>query len=469
MELMRERILPTCFIVALFLNLAVYEIGPLAAPQSRSTPPRTTAKTPPSSPTARLAKYEPIRGAYLGAALDLSTIHGPGSRTGKIADAMGAWEGKSWKENAIYVQFVPFPHSDGSFPAWDSDPKGWATVSEFCSAATALEAAPLITLEPQQPRVLVDGWQPGSKAYDATLSLATKMGQWNKPAFLRFAHEMNGSWYPWAEWRDKNKNMQRDPGEETGFAPADYRQAYRNVAAIFRKYAPNVALVWCPNSGLLGGQRRDPFAPFYPGDDVVDWVGLDVYERGWTLPMPGSHLWGGMFAYNLTRDTADDPSTPDKNESVNFYETYAVGKNKPLMLCETGATLSYRTDLNHDDRAELNYQWKTGHWNNAEYGWLQAVYGTSYFKDHFLLQPIDKAFPKLKGIIWFQIGKREYIPAQKSTPTGKQIVWFENEWADYRIGGGISDGESTSTYSDEELKLFRRLTTNSYFLSKITK
>lgn len=62
---------------------------------------------------------------------------------------------------------------------------------------------------------------------------------------------------------------------------------------MFRQYAPNAALIWCPNSGLLGGERREVFTPWYPGDDVVDWVGMDTYERGFTMPMPGAHLWGG--------------------------------------------------------------------------------------------------------------------------------------------------------------------------------
>lgn len=482
-DVMRERILPTAFAAALFLSVAVFEVGPMAAPKAsetaknplsaRTIPVALPSKGTPPPKIARsgivrekLAKYEPYSGAYLGAALDYTKITGEGSKMGQMADVMGNWEKESWRENAIFVQFNPFPHEDGSFPSWESDPKGWASISDFCNASAALNAAPMLTLEPLKPLVFVQGWKEGQTAYEATRALAMKLGQWNKPAFVRFAHEMNGSWYPWGEWTDKNENMRRDPGEETGFNAPDYRQAYRNVALLFRKYAPNVALVWCPNSGLLGGEQRDVYRPFYPGDDVVDWVGLDVYERGWTMPMPGSKLWGGQFAFNLTRDMADDPKTPDKNESVNFYETYAVKKNKPLMLCETGATLSFRTDLKEKERALLTHQWKAGHWNDHEYGWMQGVYGTSAYKDQKLLQPIDHAFPKLKAILWFQIGKREYIPVEKSP---SEMVWFQNEWADYRIGGGAIENGPQSEFADEELNLFRRLTNTPYYLSKIYK
>ncbi|MDH7896471.1 hypothetical protein NBU61_28315, partial [Escherichia coli] len=150
-----------------------------------------------------------------------------------------------------------------------------------------------------------------------------------------------------------------------------YRQSYRNVAQMFRRYAPNVALVWCPNSGLLGGPRGDVFTPWYPGDDVVDWVGLDTYERGWTMPMPGAKLWGGQFAHTLTHDDADNSTTP-QNESVNFYNTFAVKKRKPLMICETAATLSFRDDLPDDQRAAISTDWKSGYWNPSEYGWMQG-------------------------------------------------------------------------------------------------
>jgi hypothetical protein len=475
--LMRERILPTCFAAALFFSVAAFEVGPLAAPRvPRKSTSRAVAqpKPIPRVKAAPLlmpqgAKYEPARGAYLGAALDFSDLSGNGSQLGQMADKMGAWEAKSWRENALYIQFTPFPAADGTFPSWDKDPRGWATMSDFSNAAAALKAAPLLTLEPMTPRVFVDAWQPSSAAYKATQDLAVKMGKWGKPAFIRFAHEMNGSWYPWAEWSDKNRNQRRDPDEDTGFYASDYRQAYRNMASLFRKYAPNVALVWCPNSGLLGGARRDVFTPWYPGDDVVDWVGLDVYERGWTMPMPGAHLWGGQFAFNLTRDMNDDPSTPDANESINFYETFAVKKNKPLMLCETGATLSFRSDLDDADRELLNHQWKAGHWNDAEHGWMQSVYGTSSFKEYKLLQPIDRAFPKLKAIVWFQIGKREYIPVEKTENGKTEMIWFDDAWADYRIGGGAKEGEKISPYADEELSLFRNLTNSPYFLSDLAR
>jgi hypothetical protein len=181
------------------------------------------------------------------------------------------------------------------------------------------------------------------------------------------------------------------------------------------------------------------------------------------MPQPGAHLWGGQFAHNLTHDMTDDTSTP-QNESVNFYLVYSEWKRKPLMICETGATLSYRTDLPVNDRATLTRDWKIGYWNKNEYGWLQGVYGTTDYKAQPLLNPIDKTFPLLKAIVWFDIAKREYIPAQKPDGT---FVWFDNEWADYRIGGGVEEGKP-APYGRQEIDVYRALTRGPYYLSKVT-
>jgi hypothetical protein len=403
--------------------------------------------------------YEPAKGVYLGAALDTTTV--TGDTVTALATQMKQFDATVGKPQALYMHFLQFPNLQGEFGTWTSDANGWIPASKFAQATDSVGATPILTLEPFQPRVFLD-WKPGSKAYEATKAFAQGAGAWKKPLFIRFAHEMNGSWYPWAEWTDLNQNMQRDAGEDTGFTAANYRQTYRNVASMFRKYAPNAALIWCPNSGLLGGQKRDVFRPFYPGDDVVDWVGVDIYERGWSMPMPGSKLWGGQFAHNLTHDMTDDPGTP-ANESVNFYLVYGEWKKKPVMICETAATLSFRTDLTVAQRAQMTRDWKVGYWNSSEYGWLQGVYGTTGYTRQKFVQPIDTEFPQVKAVVWFQIAKREYIPVQKGPG---EFVWFKNDWADYRIGGGVEES-APMPYARQELDVYKALTSGPYFLSRI--
>src|SRR3954447_9659274 len=54
--------------------------------------------------------------------------------------------------------------------------------------------------------------------------------------------------------------------------------AWRRYVAIFRREgAGNVAFVWTP---IVEGAATKPFAAFFPGEDFVDYVGLDGYNWG---------------------------------------------------------------------------------------------------------------------------------------------------------------------------------------------
>ena len=55
---------------------------------------------------------------------------------------------------------------------------------------------------------------------------------------------------------------------------ADYIKAFRRVVGIFRGYSSGFKYDWCPGWG-----PQDSAADLaYPGDDVVDYIGLDVYD-----------------------------------------------------------------------------------------------------------------------------------------------------------------------------------------------
>jgi hypothetical protein len=55
---------------------------------------------------------------------------------------------------------------------------------------------------------------------------------------------------------------------------ADYIKAFRRVVEIFRQHSSGFKYDWCPGWG-----SQDSAADIaYPGDDVVDYIGLDVYD-----------------------------------------------------------------------------------------------------------------------------------------------------------------------------------------------
>ena len=101
-----------------------------------------------------------------------------------------------------------------------------------------------------------------SGAHDAHITdWATRLADWGSPVMLRFGHEMNGNWYPWAEGVNGN-------------GAGDYVAAWRHVHDIFtRAGADNVQWVWNPNVPYYGST---PLDGLYPGADYVDVVALDV-------------------------------------------------------------------------------------------------------------------------------------------------------------------------------------------------
>lgn len=107
--------------------------------------------------------------------------------------------------------------------------------------------------------------------YDAALeTLRLSLLVLERPVFLRVGYEFNGQW--------------------NGYAPASYIGAFRRIAGVLHgdpTLNASVALVWdgsCDTS-------RDP-TPFFPGDDVVDWEGVNIFRQG-SAPVakPQSCLW----------------------------------------------------------------------------------------------------------------------------------------------------------------------------------
>lgn len=173
-------------------------------------------------------------------------------------------------------------------------------------------AMPMITWEPQDPangdelqseyalERIVDG------DHDAYMRRwARDAAAWGQPMYLRFAHEMNGNWYPWS------------PGVN-GNTSQEYVGAWRHVHDIFQQEgAANVRWVWSPN---VAEDYSIPFTEVYPGDEYVDWVALDGYNWGMTQPSEGWKELIDIF----------EPS----------YKQLTAITNKPMMIAETASAES---------------------------------------------------------------------------------------------------------------------------------
>lgn len=151
---------------------------------------------------------------------------------------------------------------------WFADFAGPVFDPAQARAVAARGAVPEVSWEPwdasrlgaRQPRYALRTIIAGE--HDAVIRRwARAIAVYEGPLRLRFAHEMNGRWYPWAERVNGNRD-------------GEYVQAWRHVRSIFREEgATNVRWIWAPVAG--GIPRR-----LFPGEREVDVVGLSGFNGG---------------------------------------------------------------------------------------------------------------------------------------------------------------------------------------------
>ncbi|KAL2911708.1 hypothetical protein HK105_208809 [Polyrhizophydium stewartii] len=175
------------------------------------------------------------------------------------------------------------------------------------------------------------------------------------PILLRYGHEMNGDWTVY------------------GYKPAQYKSGFIKMAKLVRQYTNMTAMVWAPNLGVTypfidtgsvstlptaasdptnfalldtNGDGKitsldDPYGPYYPGDEYVDWVGLSLYwypdaTTGYNA-VPPSGYFTDMLHGSGTNALNSNPLLANDNGLHDFYGRFAHAKSKPFLLPETSA------------------------------------------------------------------------------------------------------------------------------------
>jgi hypothetical protein len=96
---------------------------------------------------------------------------------------------------------------------------------------------------------------------------ARELARFPGTVYLRYAHEMNGYWYPWSH------------------NAAAYRWAWKRVVRLVRAAgAGNVRFVWSANANLYepAGTWRTTLRRYWPGRRYVDLVGTTMIDFGGT-------------------------------------------------------------------------------------------------------------------------------------------------------------------------------------------
>lgn len=250
-----------------------------ATPASDATP---AGADPAGTPTSRPITREEVL-AVEGLRFGLSAPDAPwsGDEVARLADAAGA--------APTLIQF--FTHWTEGYP------------KETVELSYERGAVPVLSWEPwaglahgtSQPEYALARIAGGD--FDTYLTaFAEALRDHGLPVVIRFAHEMNGDWYPWSE---------QNSGNQLG----EFVPAWQHVHDLFAEVgADNAIWLWSPN--ILRPVPEISLAALYPGDDYVDWV--------------------GMVGYAVEEYTAAAVFDPTRAALREFTD-------RPLVITETGA------------------------------------------------------------------------------------------------------------------------------------
>jgi len=318
--------------------------------------------------TSNGAKFEPSSGCYVGAIVE---------RDPRVQGDHRTFNELTGKEHSIFFDYRNY---------------GMAFSDRWADALQSVGAAAQIAFEPNGG---LDAVQDGGYLR----SFARAAGASGIPIFLRFAGEFNGDWV-------------RYSGD-----PAKYVEKWRLVHRVMREEAPNVAMVWVPNV-----MPEEPIPAFYPGDEYVDWVGVNFYavhHHNNSLEHPAEH---------------ENPA-----DSLRWiYDRYS--RKKPVMIGEFAATHYCRADDQQLPEFSADK--------------LRALYAA-----------LPRLYPRVKAVHWYDIDNTTH-----QVRTGRDTNNFsltDNETvlnayrsavrSPYFLSQVPASGESTPSVTYEGLKPGARL------------
>lgn len=170
--------------------------------------------------------------------------------------------------------------------------------------------------------------------------------EFGSPLLVEWGTEMNGEWFPW--------NGGRNGGPRTG--PERFRAAYRHIVEAVRGAgATNVVWVFHVNAADNPADDWNRFENYYPGDDVVDWLGISAYAA----VTPREPEWAPF------RTMIDDTA----------QRLGALALRKPIYVLEFGAPA-------HHPRGDAA-RWADEALRDLLSGRWPAVRGFSWWNEHW--------------------------------------------------------------------------------------
>jgi len=228
---------------------------------------------------------------------------------------------------------------------------------------------------------------------------------------LRFAHEFNGTWYPWSD------------------KPDALKAAWRHLHSLFAKKGVSHAVDWVWNANNVDVDSHNDITRYYPGDDVVDWLSLDGYN------------WGSNYSFSRWKSFDETFS----QQYVKMVENYP---NKPIMLAEVSSAEPHDTpsaakgqDGDDSDALESKDLWISD-----------------------MMTRIKDDYPAIKSIVWFNTNKELSWALNLENNTG--LAAYNNAVSDDYFSGTLDLTPAPDEISDEAPPLATRAAGNEVFKAK---
>jgi hypothetical protein len=105
---------------------------------------------------------------------------------------------------------------------------------------------------------------------------------WGQPLLAEFGTEVNGDWFPWNGVHNGGARTDGYGDPTLADGPERFRAAYRHIVELFRAQGVrNISWFFHANADSEPGDDWNQMAAYYPGDDIIDWIGVSVYNGKW--------------------------------------------------------------------------------------------------------------------------------------------------------------------------------------------
>lgn len=169
---------------------------------------------------------------------------------------------------------------------------------------------------------------------------------------LRIGREFNGAWYPWGVTTNTT----------SGNSVSNFKTGYAHIVEVLRSIpGQSFRFMWNPTVGVVDGNMANGgIEQSFPGSEVVDMVGIDIYDGDWT----------GIYDPGFVRSEDQQLRSFQTNvfscqDGLVAWHTLAASWNKPLAYPEWGLRLWLDAGVYHGGGDNPLFIQQLGAWFKA--------------------------------------------------------------------------------------------------------